>query len=627
METVRYDTALDLKTYVSQLRNSDAGKTRRILVCCGTGCLASGAQEVAEAFAQQMAALGDDRRELNLVVKETGCHGFCEKGPLVVLMPEETFYKGVKPKHVPQIMEQSVQGGEIIEELLYRDLESGAPVEKYHDIPFYAQQTRVAMRNIGLMDPASLDDYLLRGGYAAMSKALTTMTQDDVLNTIEESKLRGRGGGGFDAGRKWRSCRRADGDRRYVICNGDEGDPGAFMDRSIMEGDPHGVIEGMIIGAYALNSHEGYIYVRQEYPLAVKNLQKAIGDARQRNLLGDNILGTGYSFDIEISRGGGAFVCGESSALMRSVEGKVGEPRAKYVHATDKGLWDMPTVLNNVETWVNVPRIIEKGAKWFCSLGSKRSKGTKAFSLVGKVKNTGLVEVEMGTTLREIIFGPGGGMLDDGERGAFKAVQTGGPSGGCIPESLLDLPVDFDSLTEAGSMMGSGGMIVMDHSTCMVDVARYFLSFLVDESCGKCVPCREGLFQMYQMVSRICDGEGKPGDIAAIEQLSTAIELGSLCALGKSGPTPVLSTLRYFKDEYEAHINEGRCPAGVCKALITYSVINEKCDGCSACKPACVAKAITGTAKKGETFIIEETKCDRCGACVAVCKRDAIAVA
>jgi len=627
METVRYDTALDLKTYVSQLRNSDAGKTRRILVCCGTGCLASGAQEVAEAFAQQMAALGDDRRELNLVVKETGCHGFCEKGPLVVLMPEETFYKGVKPKHVPQIMEQSVQGGEIIEELLYRDLESGAPVEKYHDIPFYAQQTRVAMRNIGLMDPASLDDYLLRGGYAAMSKALTTMTQDDVLNTIEESKLRGRGGGGFDAGRKWRSCRRADGDRRYVICNGDEGDPGAFMDRSIMEGDPHGVIEGMIIGAYALNSHEGYIYVRQEYPLAVKNLQKAIGDARQRNLLGDNILGTGYSFDIEISRGGGAFVCGESSALMRSVEGKVGEPRAKYVHATDKGLWDMPTVLNNVETWVNVPRIIEKGAKWFCSLGSKRAKGTQAFSLVGKVKNTGLVEVERGTTLREIIFGPGGGMLDDGERGAFKAVQTGGPSGGCIPESLLDLPVDFDSLTEAGSMMGSGGMIVMDHSTCMVDVARYFLSFLVDESCGKCVPCREGLFQMYQMVSRICDGEGKPGDIAAIEQLSTAIELGSLCALGKSGPTPVLSTLRYFKDEYEAHINEGRCPAGVCKALITYSVINEKCDGCSACKPACVAKAITGTAKKGETFIIEETKCDRCGACVAVCKRDAIAVA
>ena len=627
METVRYDTALDLKTYVSQLRNSDAGKTRRILVCCGTGCLASGAQEVAEAFAQQMAALGDDRRELNLVVKETGCHGFCEKGPLVVLMPEETFYKGVKPKHVPQIMEQSVQGGEIIEELLYRDLDSGAPVEKYHDIPFYAQQTRVAMRNIGLMDPASLDDYLLRGGYAAMSKALTTMTQDDVLNTIEESKLRGRGGGGFDAGRKWRSCRRADGDRRYVICNGDEGDPGAFMDRSIMEGDPHGVIEGMIIGAYALNSHEGYIYVRQEYPLAVKNLQKAIDDARQRNLLGDNILGTGYSFDIEISRGGGAFVCGESSALMRSVEGKVGEPRAKYVHATDKGLWDMPTVLNNVETWVNVPRIIEKGAKWFRSLGSKRSKGTKAFSLVGKVKNTGLVEVEMGTTLREIIFGPGGGMLDDGERGAFKAVQTGGPSGGCIPESLLDLPVDFDSLTEAGSMMGSGGMIVMDHSTCMVDVARYFLGFLVDESCGKCVPCREGLFQMYQMVSRICDGEGKPGDIAAIEQLSTAIELGSLCALGKSGPTPVLSTLRYFKDEYETHINEGRCPAGVCKVLITYSVINEKCDGCSACKPACAAKAITGTAKKGETFIIDEVKCDRCGACVAVCKRDAIAVA
>jgi NADH-quinone oxidoreductase subunit F len=625
METVRYETALDLKTHVGQLKSSGQGQKRRVLVCCGTGCMAGGAAGVAGAFAEALS--DEDRVELNLVIKKTGCHGFCEKGPLVVLMPEETFYMGVKPKHVPDLVQRSVRGDEVIEELLYRDLESGKPVREYGKIPFYSGQMRVAMRNIGLIDPADIDDYLLRGGYAALSKALTSMTQDDVLEEIGRAKLRGRGGGGFDAGRKWRSCRRADGDVRYVICNGDEGDPGAFMDRSIMEGDPHGVIEGMIIGAYALNSHQGYVYVRQEYPLAVRHMQQAIDDARARNLLGEDILGTGFSFDIQISRGGGAFVCGESSALMRSVEGKVGEPRAKYVHATDRGLWDQPTVLNNVETWVNVPRIIEKGAAWFSAMGSEKSKGTKAFSLVGKVKNTGLVEVEMGTTLRQIIFGPGGGMLDDGERGKFKAVQTGGPSGGCIPESLLDLEVDFDSLTEAGSMMGSGGMIVMDHSTCMVDVARYFLSFLVDESCGKCVPCREGLYQMYQLVSRICEGKGRAGDLEFIERLSKVIEVGSLCALGKSGPTPVLSTLRYFREEYQAHIEQGRCPAGVCKALITYSIDNEACDGCGACLPACASNAILGTPKKGDTFEIKELECDRCGACLAVCKRGAVKVA
>ncbi len=628
MQTVRYETALDLKTHVAQLRSAAPEGQKKILVCCGTGCMASGAADVARALDEQLQALPAERRAaLQLVMKRTGCHGFCGKGPLVVLLPEQTFYKGVKPADVPAIVERSLLGGEVIEELLYRDVQTGEPIREYGKIPFYAGQLRVAMRNIGLIDPADLDDYLLRGGYGALAKALTTMTQDDVLNTIAAARLRGRGGGGFDAGRKWRSCRRAEGEVRYVICNGDEGDPGAFMDRSIMEGDPHGVLEGMVIGAYALNSHQGYIYVRQEYPLAVKHLQRAIADARARNLLGPDILGTGFSFDLEISRGGGAFVCGESSALMRSVEGKVGEPRAKYVHATDKGLFDQPTVLNNVETWVNVPRIIEKGAEWFCSLGSERSKGTKAFSLVGKVKNTGLVEVEMGTTLRQIIFGPGGGMLDGGERGAFKAVQTGGPSGGCIPERLLDLPVDFDSLTEAGSMMGSGGMIVMDHSTCMVDVARYFLSFLVDESCGKCVPCREGLYQMYQRVSRICEGQGQPGDLEAIEALSKTIELASLCALGKSGPTPVLSTLRYFRDEYEAHLADRRCPAGVCKALITYSIERERCDGCAACLGACASGAILGTPKKGDTFQIDELKCDRCGACVAVCKRGAIRVA
>jgi len=622
---VRYATVEDFRRHVAQVKGSELATRRRVLMCCGTGCLAGGAQGVAQAFAEQL----DDGKlaELNLVLKRTGCHGFCEKGPLVVLMPRGLFYKNVKPADVPAIIERSIVHDEVIEELLYVEPSTGKPVAGYGEIEFYAQQTRVAMRNIGLMDPASLDDYLLRDGYAALARALSEMTPDGVLTTIEKARLRGRGGGGFDAGRKWRSCRRAEGEARYVIANGDEGDPGAFMDRSIMEGDPHGVLEGMIIGAYALESHQGYIYVRQEYPLAVRHLQQAIEDARARNLLGDDILGSGFSFDIEISRGGGAFVCGESSALMRSVEGKVGEPRAKYVHATDKGLWDQPTVLNNVETWVTVPRIVEQGADWFLGLGTEGSKGTKAFSLVGKVKNTGLVEVEMGTTLRQIIFGPGGGMLDMGDRGRFKAVQTGGPSGGCLPESMLDLAVDFDTLTEAGSMMGSGGMIVMDHSTCMVDVARYFLSFLVDESCGKCVPCREGLFQMYHIVSRICEGQGRPEDLAQIEDLSQSILVGSLCALGKSGPNPVLSTLRYFRHEYEAHINERRCPAGVCKALITYSVVNASCDGCGACLKACASSAILGTPKKGDTFNIDEAKCDRCGACVTVCKRGAIAVA
>ena len=623
-----YNNVEEFGAHVAELKASGLAEKRRVLVCCGTGCLACGARDVAEALDTQLAALdADGKPELDLVIKRTGCHGFCEKGPLVVLMPEQTFYKGVKAKHVEQIVERSIVGGEVIDELLYQEPSTGESVPKYGDIEFYARQQRVAMRNIGLIDPADIDDYLLRDGYAALAKTLAELSPEDVMKAVETAKLRGRGGGGFDAGRKWRSCKNAEGDVRYVICNGDEGDPGAFMDRSIMEGDPHGVIEGMIIGAYALESTNGYIYVRQEYPLAVENLQKAIEDARARGLLGDNILGSDFCFDIEISRGGGAFVCGESSALMRSVEGKVGEPRAKYVHATDKGLWDRPTVLNNVETWVNVPRIVEKGAEWFASLGSEGSKGTKAFSLVGKVKNTGLVEVEMGTSLRDIIFGPGGGMLDDGARGEFKAVQTGGPSGGCLPGEHLDLPVDFDTLTKAGSMMGSGGMIVMDHSTCMVDVARYFVSFLVDESCGKCVPCREGLYQMLQIVSRICEGEGKPEDLDAIYKLSDSVVLGSLCALGKSGPNPVLSTLQFFKDEYEAHINDKACPAGVCKALISYSIDNEKCDGCGACIPACASKAILGTPKKGETFEIETIKCDKCGACAAVCKRGAVLVA
>ncbi len=625
---VHHDSIESFHNHARRLDEKSAAGERAVLICCGTGCMAGGAAQVAEAFAAGLAELPEsERRSMRLVAKRTGCHGFCEKGPLVVLMPEGIFYKGVKPIDVGLIIKKTILGGEILERLLYRDPHTGQPVPRYGEVDFYAQQKRVAMRNIGFVDPKEIDDYIRRGGYRTLAKALAELTPEDVLTTVEKAKLRGRGGGGFDAGRKWRSAKKAHGARRYVLCNGDEGDPGAFMDRSIMEGDPHAVLEGMILGAYAIGSDTGYIYVRQEYPLAVAHLQRAIDDARARGLLGERILGTNFSFDIHLARGGGAFVCGESSALMRSVEGKVGEPRAKYVHATDKGLWDQPTVLNNVETWVNVVRVIEHGADWFTAMGTERSKGTKAFALVGKVKNTGLVEVEMGTTLRQIIFGAGGGMLDDGPKGRFKAVQTGGPSGGCLPESLLDLPVDFDSLTEAGSMMGSGGMIVMDHSTCMVDVARYFLSFLVDESCGKCVPCREGLFQMNAIVSRICEGEGALADLDKIEDLSQAVQLGSLCGLGKAGPTPVLSTLRYFRDEYLAHIEEKRCPAGVCKALITYSIDTSQCNGCGACLTACASNAITGLRKKGETFTINEVTCNRCGACAAVCKFDAVKVA
>jgi len=626
MDNGRFQSLTAFREYTAALKDSEQANKRRVLICCGTGCLAGGAREVAEAFQAGLAGLEPGKRaELNLVSKNTGCHGFCQKGPLVVLMPEGVFYMGVKPNKVPEVIERTLLGGEVIEELLYVEPGSGKSVEKYGEIDFYAGQTRVAMSNIGLVDPADLDDYLLRDGYVSLAKALE-QTPEEIIQLIERSGLRGRGGGGFDAGRKWRSCRKAEGDVRYVICNGDEGDPGAFMDRSIMEGDPHGVLEGMAIGAYALESHQGFLYVRQEYPLAVEHLKKAIDDARSRGFLGENILGSGFDFDIEIARGGGAFVCGESSALMRSVEGSVGEPRAKYVHATDKGLWDKPTVLNNVETWLNVVRIMDKGADWFRSLGTEGSRGTKAFALVGKVRNTGLVEVEMGTTLRTIIFGPGGGMLEEGDKGAFKAVQTGGPSGGCLPESMLDLPVDFDSLTEAGSMMGSGGMIVMDHGTCMLDVARYFLSFLVDESCGKCVPCREGLYQMYQLVSKVCEGEGAEQDLARIEALSRVVATGSLCGLGKSGPNPVLSTIRYFRSEWEAHIRERRCPAGVCRALITYEINHDNCNGCGACLNACVRSAITGTRKKGETFSIDEVECDRCGACAAICKFDAVTI-
>ena len=617
---MRIKSVKDLQSAAQKARDERQKIKTEVLVCAGTGCLANGSLQVTEALEQAIRSRKLDVK-LALGLKTTGCHGFCEQGPLVVIQPKGIFYKGVKPKDAEEIAEKTLMNGEVIRRLLYRDPNTKKKVEQYTGIPFYSKQVRIALRNIGKIDPGNIDDYFATGGYAGLAKALTEMTPAEVIDTVAKSGLRGRGGGGFPTGRKWKTCRDAPADTRYVLCNADEGDPGAFMDRSICEGDPHAVIEGMVIGAWAVGAARGYIYVREEYPLAVKHLQLAIEHARRRGLLGDDILGSGFSYDVEIARGGGAFVCGESSALMKSVAGEVGEPRAKYVHSVIRGLYDKPTVLNNVETWANVPWIITEGAEKFAALGTKKSTGTKAFSLVGKVKNTGLVEVPMGITLREIIYDIGGGIIGDHP---FKGVQTGGPSGGCLPESKLDLPVDFDSLTAAGSMMGSGGMIVMDDRTCMVDVARYFLNFLVDESCGKCVPCREGVHQLHQMVKAICAGEGKPGDLENVESLSEIIVKASLCALGKSAPNPVLSTLRYFREEYEAHINDGKCPAGVCRDLFTFQISEEKCVGCGTCLKACPVDAIIGELK--EVHKIDDDKCTRCGACRNVCRVDAVEV-
>lgn len=593
---------------------------KKVLVCCGPGCLASGAAQISEEFKKLL----KEKRIKNFSVqalKETGCHGLCQQGPLVVIEPEGIFYTKVKVKHVEDIIEASIRKDDVISDLLYTDPKTNQTIEHYADIDFYSRQHRVALRNLGKINQYDVRDYIAHGGYQALAKALTTMTPDEIIDEVTKSGLRGRGGAGFPAGRKWATCRKAQENPHYVICNGDEGDPGAFMDRAIMEGDPHSVLEGMIICAYAVGSNNGYIYVREEYPLAVENLQLAIDQDNEYGFLGDNILGNGFSFNIKISRGGGAFVCGESSALMKSVAGEVGEPRAKYVRSVLKGLFNKPTVLNNVESFANVPVIINVGGDRFASIGTLKSTGTKAFSLVGKVRNTGLIEVPMGTTLREIIYDIGGGILNDRP---FKAVQTGGPSGGCLPASKLDLPVDFETLTEAGSMMGSGGMIVMDDRTCVIDVAKYFLSFLVNESCGKCTPCREGLYQLHRMAVKISEGEATEKDLEKMHKLSEMIIIGSLCGLGKSGPNPFLSTIQYFRDEYLAHIRDRRCPAGVCRALIRYDVIPEKCDGCLACITACAVEAITG--KKGEVHVIDQDKCDKCGACYAVCTRDAIEV-
>jgi NADH-quinone oxidoreductase subunit F len=614
MEKIK--TLKALETFRQAIQTEQKKDAIEVTVCGGTGCLSNGSEQVADALAEEMKKQGLNGK---VVLKKTGCHGFCERGPLVNINPMDIFYQRVAEKDAADIVSETLVQGKTVDRLLYVDPQSQKKIARHDEIPFYKHQFRIALRNNGRIDPTNIREYIANGGYAGLAKAVTSMTADEIISTVEKSGLRGRGGGGFPAGRKWRSCRDAQGDVRYVVCNGDEGDPGAFMDRSIMEGDPHSVIEGMIIAAFAIGSHQGYIYVRNEYPLAVKNLGIALDQARSYGFLGKNIFNSGFDFDIRINRGGGAFVCGESSALMASLEGRAGEPRAKYIRSVERGLWDKPTNLNNVETYANVPEIITRGADWFASYGTAGSKGTKVFSLVGKVKNTGLVEVPMGITLRDIIFKVGGGILNDRE---FKAVQTGGPSGGCIPKSLVDMPVDFDELTKAGSMMGSGGMIVMDDTDCMVDVAKYFTKFLEEESCGKCTPCREGTRRMKEILIDITEGRGTEESIPLLEELCETLTLGSLCALGSTAANPFLSTLRYFRDEYEAHIKEKRCPAGVCKELITYQILEDVCTGCHRCFRECPQQAVSGEVKKPHK--IDKAKCIKCGICFDVCKFDAV---
>jgi NADH:ubiquinone oxidoreductase subunit F (NADH-binding)/(2Fe-2S) ferredoxin/Pyruvate/2-oxoacid:ferredoxin oxidoreductase delta subunit len=607
----RLNSPEELKNFRQEIVSKrDPGKPC-ISICAGAGCIASGADAVIAAFKAEI-----EKQGLTTFVdtKGTGCPGFCERGPVVVIYPEEICYLQVTAEDVPEIVSQTIKEKKVVDRLLYADPATGEKAVHESDIPFYKNQERTVLCNNIKIDSKSIDDYLAIGGYTALTKAFTEMTDVGVLAEVKKSNLRGRGGAGFPAGTKWEGSRNAPEKIKYVIVNADEGDPGAFMDRALLEGNPHSILEGLIIGGYAVGANEGYIYVRQEYPLAVINITLAIKQAEAYGLLGENILGSGFDFKVFVHQGAGAFVCGESTALMTALEGRVGEPRPKYTRSNIVGLWGRPSVLNNVETWANVPLIINRGADWFTKVGTEGSKGTKIFSLVGKITNTGLVEVPMGITLHDIIYKIGGG-IPGGKK--FKAVQTGGPSGGCIPEEMLDLEVGFDELTKAGSMMGSGGMIVMDEDTCMVDVARYFIHFLTDESCGKCVPCREGLRQMHKTLTNITEGKGKEGDIELLEALSeTAIE-ASLCALGKSAPNPFLSTVRYFRDEYEAHIKEKRCPALSCKELISYYVAPDKCTACMICARKCPADAIDGG--KNRIHVVDQAKCTKCGTCFEVC--------
>ena len=588
-----------------------------ILVCGGTGCTSSGSMKLYDRFATLLAEKGLDK-EVKLV--KTGCFGLCAAGPVVIVYPEGAFYSGIQAEDVDTIVEEHLIKGRIVTKLLYKDSqnEETKEVKPLDDIGFYQKQKRVALRNCGVIDPENIDEYIAFDGYKALAKVLTEMTREEVVDCITKSGLRGRGGAGFPTGMKWKFAMGSTG-KKYVACNADEGDPGAFMDRSVLEGDPHCIIEAMAIAAYAIGADQGYVYVRAEYPIAVQRLELAIKQAREYGLLGQNIFGTDFCFDLDIRLGAGAFVCGEETALLNSVEGGRGEPRVRPPFPAVKGLFGKPTILNNVETYANICQIILKGPEWFASMGTEGSKGTKVFALGGKIANAGLVEVPMGTTLREIIYDIGGG-CPNGKK--FKAVQTGGPSGGCLPASMLDTPIDYDNLVAAGSMMGSGGMIIMDEDNCMVDIARFFLDFTVDESCGKCTPCRVGTRRMLEILNRICEGKGEDGDIERLENLAANISKSALCALGQTAPNPVLSTIKQFRSEYEAHIYEKRCPAGVCQKLLNFEIIADKCKGCTLCARQCPVNAISGKVK--EPHVIDKSKCIKCGACMEKCKFGAI---
>ena len=587
-----------------------------LLVCAGTGCVSCGSFKIKEALEKEVR-----KRDLQdeVLVIATGCNGFCERGPILLVQPDGIFYQRLKVEDIPHLVEEHFLKGRPVKKLMYVPPAKKEPIPKMKDIEFFKHQRLIVLRNRGRIDPEKIDEYIGFDGYEAMGKVLTEMTPEAIIAEITASGLRGRGGAGFPTGKKWEACRREKATPKYLICNGDEGDPGAFMDRSVLEADPHAILEGMVIGAKAIGAEKGFIYIRNEYPLALQRVEIAIGQARDYGLLGKDILGTGFNFDLEIVQGAGAFVSGEETALMASVEGRIATPRQRPPYPSHQGLWKKPTTINNVETWATVPNIIRRGAKWFAGLGTETSKGTKIFSLVGKINNTGLVEVPMGISLKDIVYGIGGGVPGNRE---FKAIQIGGPSGGCIPRKLLDLPVDYESLVEAGAMMGSGGMIVMDDKTCMVDIAKYFLNFLRDESCGKCVSCREGTQRMWEIVRDITEGKGKESDLALLEELAQTCKDASMCGLGQTAANPVLSTLRYFRHEYEAHITDKRCPAGVCTALIRYLVIAEKCTGCLACKNACPTQAIKGT--RSDIHSIDQSKCIKCGACLEACHFDAI---